>query len=74
MSAISGASSACVFDLCVTIVFKSASRKERGQVKRHEQEFERGCIMLDRLLILAQRECPFRMIERVADGCGRIGG
>jgi hypothetical protein len=38
----------------------------------HEQEFKRGCIVLNRLFKLAQRECPFRVIERVADGFGRV--
>jgi len=35
--------------------------------KRHEQEFERGRVVLDGLLVLAQRECPLRVIERVLD-------
>jgi hypothetical protein len=38
--------------------------------KRDAQEFERGRIVLNRLLKLAQRERPFRVIERVADGRG----
>jgi hypothetical protein len=35
--------------------------------KRHEQEFERGRVMFDGLLVLAQCECPLRVIERVLD-------
>jgi len=42
--------------------------------KRHEQEFESGRVVLDRLFVLAQRECTLRVIERVADGRGWIGG
>lgn len=42
--------------------------------RKHEQEFERSRIMFDSLLILAQRECPFRVIERVADSRGWIRG
>ena len=41
-------------------------------MERHEQEFKRGRIVLNRLFKLAQRERPFRVIERVADGRGRI--
>ena len=44
-----------------------------GKSKRHEQEFESGRVVLDRLFVLAQRECPLRVIERVADGRGWIG-
>ena len=41
-----------------------------GVKKGDEQEFKCGGIMFDRLFVLAQRERPFRVIERVADGRG----
>ena len=46
-----------------------------GEIEEgYEQEFESGRVVLDRLFVLAQRECTLRVIERVADGRGWIGG
>lgn len=42
--------------------------------KMHEQEFESGRVVLDSLFVLAQRERTLRVIDRVADGRGWIGG
>jgi hypothetical protein len=38
--------------------------------KGDEQEFECGRVVLDRLFVLSQRECPLRVIERVVDSRG----
>jgi hypothetical protein len=42
----------------------------KGENKWDAQEFESGRIVLNCLFKLAQRERPFRVIERVADGRG----
>jgi hypothetical protein len=42
-----------------------------GSRKGDEQEFKCGGIMFDCLFVLAQRERPFRVIERVTDADGR---
>ena len=54
--------------------FKKCRKSGEIGKEAHEQEFESGRVVLDRLFVLAQRECTLRVIERVADGRRWIRG